>query len=312
MRRGGSVHTYSIIAVDTKSGLMGGAVQSHYFSVGGTVIRAEAGSGVIATQAMVNMDYGPAGLKLLREGMSAAEVIKQLTADDQAADIRQAAAVDCSGNAFAHTGGSTIRYAGHLCRRGVSVQANMMLNDSVPQAMYDAFAGSEGSLQHRLLQSLMAAERAGGDIRGMQSAAILIVPILDKGTVRDNIVMDLRVEDHPEPLAELQRLLNIQAAYYHADQGDLAVENSDMKKAMTEYRLAEELQPGNPELMFWKAVSLLNADETGEAELILNGLSADGGNWIELLKRLPAAGILNLNRRIAECIERVEKNCLPD
>ena len=293
MKRSELINTYSIIAIDDEAGVMGGAVQSHYFSVGGTVIWAEPGTGVIATQAMVNMDYGPDGLTLLRSGMSAKDVLGQLIGADEAADIRQAAALDCSCRTAAHTGGRAIRYAGHRIGPGWSVQANMMLNDGVPEAMAEAYEASSGPLERRLLAALVSAEENGGDIRGMQSAAIIIVPIEDRGCVRDNLLIDLRVEDNPAPLAELERLLDVQQAYRHADLGDLAVEKGELDEAMRQYGLAEKLQPDNAELQFWKAVSLLNAGRDAEANRILESVYSTGGSWKELLDRLPDAGILD-------------------
>ncbi|HAK44442.1 MAG TPA: Zn-dependent protease [Spirochaeta sp.] len=296
------VHTYSIIAIDREAGLMGGAVQSHYFSVGGTVIWAEAGTGVIATQAMINMDYGPQGLELLRGDLSAGDVLSQLTAADKAADIRQAAVLDCEGRTETHTGAKTIAEAGHITGRGYSVQANMMLKDTVPAAMAEAFETAAGRLQDRLMAALKAAEAEGGDIRGMQSAAMLIVSIEDKGSVRDNRILDLRVEDNPAPLDELERLLRVNDAYYYADQGDLAVEKGDADAAMEAYRRAEELQPDNIELLFWKAVSLLNSGQIDTARVIFAEVFKADENWRELLKRLPSAGVVTVEEDILQFI----------
>ena len=298
------IHTYSIIALDRDSGLMGGAVQSHYFSVGGTVIWAEAGVGVIATQAMVNMDYGPEGLYLLKSGLAAGEVVKKLTGDDSAAEIRQTAALDVSGRTAAFTGKNTIREAGHITGKGFSVQANMMLKDTVPTAMAETFEKASGPLQKRLLEALKAAEAEGGDIRGMQSAAMLIVSMQDRGNVRDNTTVDLRVEDNPEPLMELERLLNVQEAYYHADQGDLAIESGDKEKATAEFLRAEMLQPENIELRFWKAVSLLNSGSVDDAAQILKSIISADRNWLELLSRLLDAGILTNGFSIFEQLKK--------
>lgn len=287
------VHTYSIIAYDSDAGVMGGAVQSHYFSVGGTVIWAEAGSGVIATQAMVNMDYGPRGLAMLKDGKDARAVIENLTGEDEAADVRQAAALDVRGGISAFTGGRTIREAGHRTGRGYSVQANMMLRGTVPDAMAHAFEKASGELSERFLMALKAAEGEGGDIRGRQSAAMLIVPIEDRGCVRENFITDLRVEDSPSPLAELERLMRIDKAYRHADNGDLAIEKGDLPSAMEEFGRAEALLPGNPELRFWKAVALLNTGLLDEAEAIFSAVFKADAHWKELLLRLPDAGIVN-------------------
>jgi uncharacterized Ntn-hydrolase superfamily protein len=256
------------------------------------VLWAEAGAGVIATQAMVNMDYGPEGLALLRGGMPAPEVLSRLTGGDEASGIRQAAVLDSGGRLAAHTGRKTIAEAGHILGDGYSVQANMMLNSTVPGAMARAFKDSRAEFPERLLAALNAAQLEGGDIRGMQSAAILIVPVKDRGSARDNLLMDLRVEDNPEPLIELERLMAVKKAYHHVDLGDLAIEKNDLTGAMNEYRKAEELQPDNIELRFWKAVSLLNNRRFDEAEEIFKTVFKCEDRWRELLRRMPAADII--------------------
>jgi len=304
-KRAELVHTYSIIAIDKENGVMGGAVQSHYFSVGGTVLWAEAGTGVIATQAMVNLDYGPEGLAMLRSGMDALSVVEKLVSGDDGSAFRQAAALDCLGSVAVRTGEKTVREAGHSKGEGFSVQANMMLKATVWNAMARAFEESEGELSGRLLSALKAAESEGGDIRGRQSAAIVIVPIEDRGSVRENMILDLRVEDHPEPLDEISRLLAIHKAYEHADRGDLAVEQADFLSAMTEYGKAEQLLPDNPELRFWKAVSLMDNSMFKEAREIFTGIFKEDENWKELLLRLPDAEIVKKNSQILKFINNL-------
>ncbi|MBI9101730.1 MAG: DUF1028 domain-containing protein [Spirochaetales bacterium] len=297
------VHTYSIIAIDRKEGVMGGAVQSHYFSVGGTVIRAKTDTGVVATQAMVNMDYGPEGLRLLSEGLNAHKVLERLIEADPGESMRQAAVLDCRGGIAAHTGCNTIAEAGHRIGRESSCQANMMLKNTVWEAMAAAFERAEGPLAERMLTALQAAENEGGDIRGMQSAAIKIVSLEDKGNVRENEIMDLRVEDSPEPLIELARLIKVHKAYTHADRGDLAVENGDYAGAMEAYKIAEETLPDNLELKFWKAVSLLNDRKFDQVKYLLQDIFQADENWRLLLKRLPAAGIIKNEKEIIGFIE---------
>jgi len=298
-------HTYSIIAIDLESGEMGGAVQSHYFSVGSTVIWAEAGVGVVATQAMVNFDFGPLGLTLLREGKNAKETLNKLVSNDEGARYRQAAVLDCSGGVDAFTGGKTIREAGQIMGPGYSCQANMMMKDTVWAAMAKGFSTATGSLAHRLLVALEAAETEGGDIRGRQSAAIKVVSLEDKGKVRENLKLDLRVEDSDEPLVELRRLLTIHGAYTHADLGDLAVEEGDFNRALQEYAKAEEALPHNLELRFWKGVSLLNNHLFDEASSIFKSIFSLDDNWRELLTRLPDAEVVSGDPEVTAFISKL-------
>jgi len=197
-------HTYSIVARDPQSGEMGVAVQSHWFSVGSIVPWAEAGVGAIATQSFVNVSFGPRGLQLLREGKTAAEVVKELIAADEGRDVRQLAIVDSKGNVAAHTGAKCVPEAGHHIGDNYSVQANLMLNDRVWPAMAEAFEASSGPLAERMIVALEAAQEAGGDIRGKQSAALVVVKARSTGKIWEDRVIDLRVEDHSEPVQELK------------------------------------------------------------------------------------------------------------
>ncbi|HWQ29053.1 MAG TPA: DUF1028 domain-containing protein, partial [Dehalococcoidia bacterium] len=202
-------HTYSIVARDPATGALGVAVQSHYFSVGSIVSWAEAGVGAVATQSIANVDYGPRGLALMREGLSASQALSALLENDPGRDVRQVAMVDARGGVAAHTGTRCIPAAGHLSGDGFSVQANLMANDSVWPAMRDAFERSDGELADRLLAALEAAQNAGGDIRGQQSAALLVVSGERSHEPWRGRLFDLRVEDHPEPVAELKRLVRL-------------------------------------------------------------------------------------------------------
>ena len=172
-------HTYSIVAIDEETGELGVAVQSHWFSVGSIVSWAEAGVGAIATQSLVNVSFGPRGLDLLKQGKTAQEAIDELITSDEGRDFRQLAIVDAQGRVATHTGKKCIADAGHKQGKNYSVQANMMLNKKIWPAMAKAFENSIGPLAERLLTALKAAEAAGGDIRGQQSAAILVVKVKD-------------------------------------------------------------------------------------------------------------------------------------
>ncbi|MDD4857485.1 MAG: DUF1028 domain-containing protein [Candidatus Krumholzibacteria bacterium] len=286
------VHTYSIVARDSLTGDMGVAVQSHYFSVGPIVPWARAGVGAVATQSLVLVSYGPLGLDLMEEAMSAPEALEKLVEDDAHSAVRQVAMVDAQGNAAAHTGDSCIAFASHHVGSGYAVQANMMLTDRVVPAMAKAYETTEGDLADRMLAALDAAQSAGGDIRGSQSAAIIIV----RGTASEepwsDVVMDLRVEDNPRPVEELKRLVAMHRAYKFEDLGDEAMTENDVGAAMEAYGEAAKLAPDNLELAFWQGISLINAGRDAEGVKILKSVVERDANWKELLRRLPAAGLL--------------------
>jgi uncharacterized Ntn-hydrolase superfamily protein len=286
------VHTYSIVARDSTTGELGVAVQSHWFSVGSLVTWAEAGVGAVATQSFVDPSYGPLGLDLMRAGKTAPQALQALLTADPGRDVRQVAMIDARGNVAAHTGKKCIEDAGHITGRNYSVQANLMLSDRVWGAMSKAFESAKGTLADRMLAALDAAQSVGGDIRGKQSAAILIVKGTSSGKPWADRVMDLRVEDHPEPLAELRRLVRLQEAYDHMNNGDLAVEHSDVEGALREYGAAELMFPDNLEMKFWHAVALVNAGRTDESLRIFKDVFARDQNWATLIPRLPASGTL--------------------
>jgi len=296
------VHTYSIVARDTATGELGVAVQSHWFSVGSLVTWAEAGVGAVATQSFVDPAYGPLGLDLMRAGKSASESLDGLLAADAGRDIRQVAMIDARGNVAAHTGTLCIEAAGHLVGDNFSVQANLMLDATVWPAMAEAFSRTQGALADRMLAALDAGEAAGGDIRGRQSAAILIVKGAGTGRPWADRIMELRVEDHPEPLRELRRLVHAHRAYEHMNRGDLAVEHNDIEGALREYGAAERMIPGNLEMKFWHAVALVNVGRVDDSLPLFQYVFLRDSNWATLVPRLPASGTLradeNITRRI--------------
>ena len=283
--------TYSIVARDDETGQMGVAVQSHYFSVGPIVPWAEAGVGAIATQAHVEVSYGPKGLELMRGGTPAGRALGVLVFSDKEADHRQVGMVDAMGRAVAHTGEKCIAEAGDRQGEGVSVQANMMRNPTVPDAMLGAYEKTAGDLAERLLAALDAAEAEGGDVRGKQSAAIVIV----KGRASDkpwaDRLIDLRVEDHPQPLEELRRLVQMKRAYDAVERAEEAALAGDMETAAREYALAEPNMGDNVEASFWAATSLAAAGTEKEARALLQKSLSRHDGWAELLRRLPAAGL---------------------
>ena len=289
-------HTYSIVARDSATGALGVAVQSHWFSVGTTVSWAEAGVGAVATQSFVNKSFGIRGLNLLRSGLTAQQALDSLLATDAGREVRQVAIVDTAGRVAVHTGTACIDYAGHQTGRSFSVQANMMLTDKVPAAMVAAFEkGKKGPLAERLLVALEAAEAVGGDIRGKQSAAILIVPGRTKGEPWNERLVDLRVDDSPAPLKELRRLYKVQVAYEHMNAGDLAVEKGDMPGAMAEYGAAMKLFPQNLEMQYWTAITLANNKQLDKALPVLKKVFAADANWKELTRRLPKVALLTVS-----------------
>jgi uncharacterized Ntn-hydrolase superfamily protein len=289
-------HTYSIVARDARTGEMAVGVQSHWFSVGTLVSWGLSGVGVVATQSFVNPAFGPEGIKLMAEGKSAEETVKKLIAEDEGRDYRQVAILDAVGNAYAYTGNKCIASANHLAGKNFSVQANMMLNDQVVPAMAMAFLNNRHlPLAERVLKVLQAAEETGGDIRGKQSAALIVVGSKPAAHTWQDKKIDLRVDDHQEPLIELERLLKVHRAYDHMNQGDIAIEKSDMKMALQEYGSAEKLFPNNLEMKYWKAIALANNGMLDDALPILKGVFEADENWRELTKRLPASGLLAIS-----------------
>ena len=290
-------HTYSIVARDPETGEMGVAVQSHWFSVGSIVAWGEAGVGVVATQSFVNPSFGPRGLDLLKKGMTAQEVVELLISTDEGREMRQLAIVDSKGNSFAYTGSKCISEAGHFVGNGYSVQANMMLNNTVWNAMSKAFENTKTPLAERLVAALEAAQNEGGDIRGKQSACILVVRGDPTGNLWEDRLIDLRVEDNPEPVKEIKRLLNVYRAYEHMNKGDLAVEKNDMKLAMDEYNAAMKMFPENLEMKYWTAVTLANNGDVAKSLPKFKEIFSQDVNWKELTKRLPAVGLLNVDEK---------------
>jgi uncharacterized Ntn-hydrolase superfamily protein len=286
------VHTFSIVARDPKTGEMGVAVQSHWFSVGPIVPWAEAGVGAVATQSFVDPAYGPKGLDLMRQGVSSPEALKKLIADDAGEAVRQVAIVDAQGRVAVHTGKNCIEAAGHRAGEGYSVQANLMLNDKVPAAMAEAFDKAQGDLAERMMAALEAAQGVGGDIRGKQSAAMVVVKAQSSGKPWQDRTVDLRVEDHPEPLKELRRLLGLNRAYAHMNAGDLAMEKKDVKRAMEEYTAAMKLAPDNLEIVFWSAFTLATNGKVDDALPMFKRVFAADPNWREVARRLPKAGLI--------------------
>jgi uncharacterized Ntn-hydrolase superfamily protein len=286
-------HTYSIVARDPDTGQFGVAVQTHWFNVGSRVIWAEPGVGAVATQSLTLPSYGPLGLELMRAGHSATAAMAALTTSDEGEAVRQVAMIDANGVVATHTGAKCIAEAGHRQGENYSVQANLMEKNTVWDAMAKAYEASEGDLAERLLAALDAAQAEGGDIRGKQSAAILIVSGETTGAPWTGVEMDLRVEDHPDPLTELRRLVEVNRAYDYMNKGDDVLAENDIQGALDAYATAAKMMPGNPEIKFWSAITMMSEGHTEEALAYFKEVFAADPKWMEVVRRLPASELLD-------------------
>lgn len=302
-------HTYSIVAFDPTAGQLGVAVQSHYFGTGVAVPWLEAGVGAVATQSFVDISYGPLGLALIKAGKTASQALAGLLAADAQADRRQVAMIDIHGNVAVHTGEHCIAFAGHRIGEGYSVQANLMLRKTVWDAMAEAFEQTRGDLAERMMVALEAAENEGGDIRGRQSAAMVVVNAAASGRSWQDRLIDLRIDDHAEPLVELRRLLTVQRAYDGWNAAEALLQNkesSDENATLAAARFAEspDLMPDNPEGVFWFGCALVNAGQLEAALPYFRRVFAVQPVWRDLTPRLAAVGLLSddqeILRRIVE------------
>jgi len=298
------VHTYSIVARDPDSGELGVAVQSHWFSVGTLVPWARAGVGAIATQSFIDVRYGVEGLELLAQGKPPQQALEALLRADPTPELRQVGMIDAQGRIAQHTGRQCIRYAGHLAGENFAVQANLMENRGVPEAMAAAFRAARGSLAERMLAALDAAQASGGDLRGKQSAALLVVRAQASRQPWEDTLVDLHVEDHPAPLRELRRLLTLDSAYDQMNDGDHALERNDIDGALAHYGAAEALAPDNVEMKFWHAVSLVNARRTDAALPVFAEVFRVDADWRSLVPRLVDAQLLIADPATLVRIER--------
>ncbi len=285
-------HTYSIVARDAATGELGVAVQSHWFSVGGSVAWARPGVGAVATQSFTEVTYGPLGLELMAAGKTAEEALTALLAGDQHTDVRQVGMVDANGNAANHTGENAIIAFCDLTGEGYAVQANLMEKPTVCAAMADAYENTEGDLAERMMAALEAAQAEGGDIRGKQSAAMLIVSGDATLPAWGGRIFDLRVEDNNDPILEMRRLLTVARAYRLMDEGDGYMTVGEVEKAVEAYSAAEAMQPENHEMIFWHAVTLASIGRAEESLPLFARAFKMWPLWRELVTRLPIAGLL--------------------
>jgi uncharacterized Ntn-hydrolase superfamily protein len=294
--------TYSIVARDKDTGEFGVAVQSHYFQVGPVVPWARSGIGAVATQSQVNVAFGPLGLDLLQAGYTAEHALKALIAGDPGAENRQVAIVDAAGNVAAHTGAKCIPAAGHRIGDGFSCQANLMEKDTVWDAMFAAYTSTHEPLAERMMAALEAAEAEGGDIRGKQSAAMLVVSGTPTGRSWEERVIDLRVEDAAEPLPELRRLLRIKRAYSALSEADRLTESGE--KAAAKLKVEEAIRTARemPEIRFWTGLEMAIAgDVDGGSTMIGEVIREKGDRWLETIHRLVAVG--RISAETAKAIE---------
>src|SRR3954447_15344921 len=279
LRRG----TYSIVARDAQTGEVGAAVQSHWFQTGAIVTWAAAGVGAVCTQSVADPAYGPRLLDRLASGAAPADALAELVAADPQGNYRQVAAVSAAGDVAVHTGADCIPFAGHEQGEAFSAQANMMASPEVWPAMAAAYRDADGPLARRMLAALDAAEAAGGDVRGRQSAAMVVAPAEGEPWQK---TVDLRVDDHPEPLAELRRLLDLNDAYAAATEGDDLAGEHRHEEAGAAHRRALELAPDSHELLFWAGMATFAGGETDRGlEMIRRAIDMQPG-WAELLPRL--------------------------
>ncbi|MGZ6372270.1 MAG: DUF1028 domain-containing protein [Candidatus Limnocylindria bacterium] len=295
--------TYSIVARDPQTGRFGVAVQSHYLGVGPVVPWIEAGVGAVATQASVNISFGPIGLEMLRAGRSAGEVVAALVAGDEQAQVRQLGVVDAKGRAAAHTGADCIPACGHLVRDGFTVQGNLLEQETCWPAMAAAYerAVADGEpLVERLLRAMEAAEAEGGDVRGRQSAAMMIVAAEPQQAAWRGRLLDMRIEDHPDPVPELRRIVTMQLAYSLLDEeGDAAKAGLD---ASARYEQARRMSPDAYELVFWRGVELATGGDVEAARRELQIAYAADTRWRTTLQHLADAGREGVTPELAELL----------
>jgi uncharacterized Ntn-hydrolase superfamily protein len=286
--------TYSIVARCPQTRRLGVAVQSHFFAAGAVVPWVAPGVGAVATQATAEIVHGPNGLDRMRTGQSPAEALAALIAADPFGEIRQVGMVDAAGLAAAHTGSSCIREASHVVGDGFTTHANMMERTGIAEAMAETFAASTGSLPERMLGALDAAEALGGDIRGRQSAAMVVGFAEPTGGPGPDLAIEVRVDDHADPLGELRRLVGLCQAYRRMEDAETAIAERDFDAALVIYDESIAAAPEQPEFAFWKAVVLAGLGRGDEAKAAAAPVFGrpDGDRWRELLRRLPDAGTI--------------------
>ncbi len=279
--------TYSIVARDPATGRFGVAVQTCWPFVGASVPWMESGVGAVATQSFTQIAHGPDGLALLRAGVAAADALGRVLDADPGREVRQVGIVDASGRTASWTGSACVEAAGHLTADGVAIQANMMERSTVPAAMLAAWAEPAVSFVDRLLAALRAAEREGGDIRGRQAAALIVSGTPDEpGWTRS---FDIRVDDHPAPLDELERLTRLQLGFEALDRAEELGRSGDAEGAGRASEEASRLAPGDAQVLVWRAIGMASAGLVEPAQALLAEATAVNPRWPEFLRRLAAS-----------------------
>ena len=295
-------HTYSITARDAETGALGVAVQTHWFNVGPRVIWAQPGVGAVATQSFTDPSYGRLGLEMMAAGKSAPDALKALIAGDAHEDVRQVGMVDASGGTAVHTGAHAIVEHCDHAGEGFTVQANLMLNSTVCDAMVKAYTSTSGDLAERMMAALEAAQGEGGDIRGKQSAAMVVVSG-DTSKERWNATeFDLRVDDNPDPIAEMRRLLTVARGYKMMQAGDDYWTEGKVEEALAAYTKAEEMMPNSHEAVFWHAATLAAGGYVDESLPLFAKAYSMWPDWRTLVPRLPASGLLPDDPKILDKI----------
>lgn len=283
----GHLNTFSIVARDPETGNICVAGTSHWFAYATMVPFIEAEVGAVATQAECNVSYGPEGLAMLKQGMTPPEVVSKLTTADPQKDIRQLLMIDTHGNTAAFTGTGCVKYAGDHAEQNLAIAGNMLATDQVIPAMVAFYKSSLLPFEQKVIKTLQEGQKAGGDIRGKRSAGMLVAEGKQTGEFWQGISYNLRTDDNPEPLAELERLYTIATAYQYMNKGDTAYyEDKNNEEAVKSYQKAAELFSENPETKFWYAKLLWDMGDKEKAKEIMSEVEKAGANWTEYWKRI--------------------------
>ncbi len=294
------VSTFSIVAFDPSTRELGVAVQSRYFSVGSVVPWAEAGVGAIATQSFVNVSYGPKGLELLKQGILVYDVIDRLTKDDVGKDSRQLGVIDAKGNAAAFTGKKCLEWAGSKVGKNYSVQGNILASEDVVNRMAESFEFAKGDLGSRLVAALEGGENAGGDARGRQSAALLVVRENRGRASYGDRYIDLRVEDHSNPIGELKRLLDMHRVYSLIDESEEELTKNNFETALSTLKKAAALNPNVDDIHVDLGIINMKLGRKEEAVKAFEEALRLNPKLKNLIKQLPKAGWIDADREVLE------------
>ncbi|MGC8998909.1 MAG: DUF1028 domain-containing protein [Candidatus Bathyarchaeia archaeon] len=282
------------MAYDFETRELGVAVQSRYFSVGSVVPWAEAGVGAIATQSFVNISYGPKGLELLKKGLKANEVVERLVSEDEGRDYRQLGVVDAKGNAAAYTGAKCLEWAGSKTGKGYSAQGNILASEEVVEAMAEVYESTKEGLAERLVAALEAGERAGGDVRDMQSSALLVVKEgCGRGGYGDRLI-DLRAEDHPDPVGELKRLLSLYKAYYLIDEAESRFTQGKLGEAVQRIEEALKINPRCDDAYLDLGLIYLRAKRLDKAAEAFRKAVEINPKIVSVIRQIPKLGLVDV------------------